>query len=74
MKTDIICKCICGADKEFCVDCMLKYIEKLEEYIDFLHETGKQDAIFCAFHGHGDSPKTITKAKNLRKELAKFKK
>ena len=67
------CKCICGDDKGICVDCMQKYITKLEEYIDFMHETGLKDAIFCAAHGQTDSPEIIAKANRLRKELAQFK-
>ena len=49
---------------------LICYITKLEEYIDFMHEHGIKDAIFCAAHGQVDKPETIAKAKKLRNELA----
>ena len=57
----------CGSSAE------LVYIAKLEEYIDFMHEHGIKDAIFCAAHGQVDKPETIAKAKKLRNELAVMK-
>ena len=51
----------------------LVYIARLEEYIDFMHEHGIKDAIFCAAHGQVDKPETIAKAKKLRNELAVMK-
>ena len=52
---------------------LYEYIEKLEEYIDFLTEQGIKDSMFCIVHGKIDDKETIDLSNKLRLEIKTLK-